>query len=101
MRIFPSLVRVHLAKGLARQFGPNCEVVVHDLSTNDPDSPGVVPEVEGGGLEDFSVLGAGQVAQVVLHLPRPVILWFFTETPFCIPIISYCLTECNGNLRKT
>ena len=28
----------HLAKGLARQFGPNCEVVVHDLSTNDPDS---------------------------------------------------------------
>ena len=29
------------------------------------------------------------------------ILWFFTETPFCIPIISYCLTECNGNLRKT
>ena len=33
--------------------------------------PGVVPEVEGGGLEDFSVLGAGQVAQVVLHLPRP------------------------------
>lgn len=28
----------HLAKGLAKQFGPNCEVVVHDLSTNDPDS---------------------------------------------------------------
>ncbi|BDF69222.1 hypothetical protein CE91St41_02030 [Oscillospiraceae bacterium] len=27
-----------LAKGIARQFGPNCEVVVHDLTSNDPDS---------------------------------------------------------------
>ncbi|HIY21535.1 MAG TPA: helix-turn-helix transcriptional regulator [Candidatus Flavonifractor merdigallinarum] len=27
-----------LAKGLAKQFGPNCEVVVHDLISNDPDS---------------------------------------------------------------
>jgi len=27
-----------LAKALARQFGPNCEIVVHDLSTNDPNS---------------------------------------------------------------
>ena len=26
-----------LAKGVARQFGPNCEVVVHDLATNDPE----------------------------------------------------------------
>ena len=24
----------HLAKGLADQFGPNCEVVIHDLSDN-------------------------------------------------------------------
>ena len=29
---------LQLAKGLARQFGPNCEVVVHDLDSNDPDS---------------------------------------------------------------
>ena len=27
-----------LAKGVAQQFGPNCEVVVHDLVSNDPDS---------------------------------------------------------------
>ena len=26
-----------LAKGIASQFGPNCEVVVHDLATNDPE----------------------------------------------------------------
>ncbi|MBM6869703.1 helix-turn-helix transcriptional regulator [Pseudoflavonifractor phocaeensis] len=29
---------LQLAKGIARQFGPNCEVVVHDLVSNDPDS---------------------------------------------------------------
>ena len=28
---------LRLAKGLARQFGPNCEVVVHDLASNDPE----------------------------------------------------------------
>lgn len=27
-----------LAKALAAQFGPSCEVVIHDLMTNDPDS---------------------------------------------------------------
>ena len=27
-----------LAKGLSKQFGPNCEVVVHDLISNDPNS---------------------------------------------------------------
>ena len=27
----------HIAKGIAAQFGPNCEVVVHDLATNDPE----------------------------------------------------------------
>lgn len=26
-----------LARGIARQFGPNCEVVVHDLESNDPE----------------------------------------------------------------
>ena len=28
---------LRLAKGIARQFGPNCEVVVHDLQSNDPE----------------------------------------------------------------
>lgn len=27
-----------LAKAIAQQFGPNCEVVVHDLESNDPES---------------------------------------------------------------
>ena len=27
-----------LAKGIASHFGPNCEVVVHDLDSNDPES---------------------------------------------------------------
>ena len=26
---------ISLAKGIARQFGPNCEVVVHDLGTEE------------------------------------------------------------------
>ena len=28
---------LRLAKAIARQFGPNCEVVVHDLCTNEPE----------------------------------------------------------------
>ena len=28
---------LQLAKGIAQQFGPNCEVVVHDLASNDPE----------------------------------------------------------------
>lgn len=28
---------IKLARGVARQFGPNCEVVVHDLRTSDPE----------------------------------------------------------------
>ncbi|MCI5705506.1 helix-turn-helix transcriptional regulator [Candidatus Pseudoscillospira sp. SGI.172] len=45
----------HLAKGLARQFGPNCEVVVHDLASNDEDSSIVAIEnghVSGRKLGD-------------------------------------------------
>ena len=33
-----------LAKGISRQFGPNCEVVVHDLDSNDPNSSIVAME---------------------------------------------------------
>ena len=29
---------LRLAKALSAQFGPNCEVVIHDLQSNDPDS---------------------------------------------------------------
>lgn len=71
----------HLAKGLARQFGPNCEVVVHDLSTNDPDSSIVAIEnghVTGRKVGDgpsHAVLegllaGAGQVEDHLCYLTR-------------------------------
>ena len=45
-----------LAKGIASQFGPNCEVVVHDLDSNDPESSivaienGQVPHLAAGDL---------------------------------------------------
>ena len=35
---------IQLSRGLARQFGPNCEVVLHDLETNDPESSIVLIE---------------------------------------------------------
>lgn len=44
-----------LAKALSAQFGPNCEVVIHDLLTNDPDSSIVAIEnghVSGRKLGD-------------------------------------------------
>ena len=37
-----------LAKGVARQFGSNCEVVVHDLSSGDPEHS--VVAIENGRL---------------------------------------------------
>lgn len=71
----------HLAKGLARQFGPNCEVVVHDLSTNDPDSSIVAIEnghVTGRKVGDgpsHAVLeglraGAGKAEDHLCYLTR-------------------------------
>lgn len=46
-----------LAKGIAEQFGPNCEVVVYDLQSKNPDSTIVAIEnahVSGGKLGDSS-----------------------------------------------
>ena len=48
-----------LAKGIASQFGPNCEVVVHDLATNDPERSIVAIEnghVTGRKVGDGSYL---------------------------------------------
>ena len=42
-----------LAKGVARQFGPNCEVVVHDLDSNDPDSS--IVAIENGQISGRKV----------------------------------------------
>ena len=44
---------LQLAKGIARQFGPNCEVVVHDLASNDPDSS--IVAIENGQISGRKV----------------------------------------------
>ena len=52
-----------LAHGLALQFGPNCEVVVHDLETEDVDHSIVVIEnghVSGRKLGDGPSHARGQ-----------------------------------------
>lgn len=52
-----------LAKALSAQFGPNCEVVVHDLLSNDPDSS--IVAIENGHVSGRKV-GDGP-SQVVLE----------------------------------
>ena len=42
-----------LAKALATQFGPSCEVVIHDLQSNDPDSS--VVAIENGHVSGRKV----------------------------------------------
>ncbi len=55
-----------LAKGLARQFGPNCEVVVHDLDSNDPDSS--IVAIENGQVTGRKVGdGPSHVVLEALH----------------------------------
>ena len=55
-----------LAKGLAKQFGPNCEVVVHDLASNDPESS--IVAIENGHVTGRKV-GDGP-SHVVLEALR-------------------------------
>ena len=57
---------LQLAKGIARQFGPNCEVVVHDLASNDPASS--IVAIENGHVTGRRV-GDGP-SQVVLEALR-------------------------------
>ena len=42
-----------LAKGISRQFGPNCEVVVHDLASNDPETS--IVAIENGHVSGRKV----------------------------------------------
>ena len=42
-----------LAKGIARQFGPDCEVVVHDLSASDPEH--TIMAIENGHVSGRKV----------------------------------------------
>ena len=55
-----------LAKGISRQFGPNCEVVVHDLDSNDPNSS--IVAIENGHVTGRKV-GDG-LSHVVLEALR-------------------------------
>lgn len=55
-----------LAKNLARQFGPNCEVVVHDLTSNDEESS--IVAIENGQVTGRKV-GDGP-SHVVLEALR-------------------------------
>lgn len=57
---------LQLSKGIARQFGPNCEVVVHDLVSNDPDSS--IVAIENGNVTGRK-LGDGP-SHVVLEALR-------------------------------
>ena len=42
-----------IARGLAAHFGPNCEVVIHDLQSNDPDSS--IVAIENGHVSGRKV----------------------------------------------
>ena len=55
-----------MAKGISRQFGPNCEVVVHDLDSNDPNSS--IVAIENGHVTGRKV-GDGP-SHVVLEALR-------------------------------
>jgi predicted transcriptional regulator YheO len=74
---------LQLAKGIARQFGPNCEVVVHDLASNDPETSIVAIEnghVTGRKIGD----GPSHVVLEQLGKPRddtPDELCYLTRTP--------------------
>lgn len=57
---------LQLARGIARQFGPNCEVVVHDLESNDPERS--IVAIENGHISGRRV-GDGP-SHVVLEALR-------------------------------
>lgn len=58
-----------IAKGLAQQFGPNCEIVIHDLTTSDPDNSIVV--IENGHVTGRKVGdGPSHVVLEALHGDR-------------------------------
>lgn len=73
---------LRLAKALAAQFGPHCEVVIHDLLTNDPDSSIVAIEnghVSGRKLGD----GPSHIVLEALNngsIPRDDRLCYLTKT---------------------
>ena len=57
---------LRLAKALAVQFGPNCEIVVHDLGSNEPEHS--IVAIENGHVSGRKV--GGGPSQVVLEALR-------------------------------
>ena len=58
-----------LAKALSAQFGPSCEVVIHDLQSNDPDSS--IVAIENGHVSGRKVGdGPSHVVLDALHGDR-------------------------------
>ena len=79
-----------LAKGIAQQFGPNCEVVVHDLISNDPDSS--IVAIENGHVTGRKV-GDGP-SQVVLEALR-------SERAHLQDHLSYLTRTKDGKILKS
>ena len=55
-----------LAKALAAQFGPDCEVVIHDLLSNDPDSS--IVAIENGHVSGRKLARSGQGRSALITL---------------------------------
>ncbi len=59
-----------LAKAIAAQFGPNCEVVVHDLTGGDPEN--TIAHIENGHVSNRSVgRGGSHIALEALKAGKP------------------------------
>ena len=90
-----------LARGIAGQFGPNCEVVVHDLASNDPESS--IVAIENGHVTGRKV-GDGP-SHVVLEVLRgdPATLkdplFYLTRTRFFNDTATTEIDKKPGRLR--
>jgi predicted transcriptional regulator YheO len=81
---------LRLAKGIASQFGPNCEVVVHDLLSNDPEHS--IVAIENGEVSGRHV-GDGP-SQVVLEALK-------NKTEIPKDRLSYLTKTENGKILKS
>lgn len=78
-----------LAKGLAQHFGPNCEVVVHDLASNDPERS--IVAIENGHVSGRRV-GDG---------PSHVVLEALQEGPHVVDHLAYLTRTKDGKILKS
>ena len=79
-----------LARGIAAQFGPHCEVAIHDLESRDPEHSIVV--IENGDVSGRSV-GDG-TSHIVLEAMR--------EDPHCLEDkLAYLTRTSNGKILRS